>query len=274
MIMGPWCKHNPRSWTGVIGHGLGQFWAKNLLLSILVKPILLAGLCVTAALSARADIIELQDGTKIECRVLSMFNQRFEVADKDGSISHVNFPQVKRIEFDSKTAAITTRGHLISNGRLLGFEDGMFTLASPKSAKQLIAASEVTDITVSDGKYVAPPPPPPRPKPVVAPVSDSRSPARGSIQPERGKITIVDFYADWCGPCRKIGPVLEKIAEGNSDIVLQKVNIDKDKDVAREYNVTGIPHIIIYDKSADVVDTVIGANEPRVRKAVADAGGS
>lgn len=239
-----------------------------------MKRILLAGLCFVAAVGSRADVVELQDGTKTECHVLSLFNQRLEIADKDGSISHVSFAQVKRIEFDSKTAAITTRSHLISNGRLLGFEDGMFTLASPNSAKQLIAATEVTDITTSDERYVAPPPPPPRPKSATASVTGARSPASGSIQPERGKITIVDFYADWCGPCRKIGPVLEKIAEGNSDIVLQKINVDKHRDLMQEYNVNGIPHIIIYDKQADVVDTVIGADENRVRKAVADAGNS
>jgi thioredoxin 1 len=236
-----------------------------------VKRVLLAGLCFAAAVSVRADVIEFQNGTKTECHVLSLFNQKLEIADKDGSISHVNFQEVKRIDFDSKTAAITTRDHLISNGRLLGLEDGLFALANPKGAKQLIAAAEVTDITVSSEITELPPPPL---KPVIVPASTSRSPARGSIQPERGKITIVDFYADWCGPCRKIGPVLEKIAEDNSDIVLQKINVDKHRDLMQEYNVTGIPHIIIYDKSGDVVDTVIGANEPRVRKAIADAGGS
>jgi thioredoxin 1 len=240
-----------------------------------VKRILLAGLCFAVAVGARADVVEFQDGTRTECHVLSLFNQKLEIADKDGSISHVSFTQVKRIEFTSKTAAITTRSRLISSGRLLGLDDGLFALASPSGVKQLIAAAEVTDITISSD-YVEGPvrPPAPRPKPAIVPASASRSPAKGSIQPERGKITIVDFYADWCGPCRKIGPVLEKIAEGNSDIVLQKINIDKNKDLAQEYNVTGIPHIIIYDKGADVVDTVIGADERRVRKAVADAGGN
>jgi thioredoxin len=238
-----------------------------------VKRILLAGLCFAVVVGTRADVVELQDGTKTECHVLSLFNQRLEMADKDGSISHVSFPQVKRIEFDSKTAAVTTRDHLISSGRLSGLDGGLFTLTSLTGTKQLIAAAEVTDITVSDERTVAPAPPPPRPKPPVASESASRSPARGSIQPEHGKITIVDFYADWCGPCRKIGPVLEKIADGNSDIVLQKVNIDKHRDLAKEYNVTAIPHIIVYDKGTDVVDTIIGADERRVRKAVADAGG-
>jgi len=252
--------------------GVG-FRAENLLYSLVVKRILLAGLCFAAAVGTRADVVELQNGTKTECHVLSLFNQRLEIADKDGSVSHVDFQQVRRIEFDSKTAAVTTRNRRITSGRLLGLEDGMFTLASRNSAKQLIAATEVTDITVSDENAVEPPPPPPRPTPAAS-ESPSRSPATGSIQPERGKITIVDFYADWCGPCRKIGPVLEKIAEGNSDIVLQKINVDKHRDLMQEYNVTGIPHIIVYDKSADVVDTIIGCNEARVRKAVADAGGN
>ncbi len=219
-------------------------------------------------------MVEFQNGAKTECHVLSLFNQKLEIADKDGSISHVDFQQVKRITFNSKTAAITTRNHLISSGQLLGLEDGLFILAAPTGTKQLIAAAEVTDITIS-GDYIEGPvkPPPPRPKPAAVPASASRSPARGSIQPERGKITIVDFYADWCGPCRKIGPVLERIAAGNSNVVLQKVNIDKNKDLAQEYNVTGIPHIIVYDKATDVVDTITGADEHRVRKAIDDAGG-
>jgi thioredoxin 1 len=253
----------------------GKFRAENLLYSPLVKRILLAGLCIALAIGVRADLVEFQNGTKTECHVLSLFNQKLEIADKDGSISHVSFQQVKRITFNSKTAAITTRDHLISSGQLLGLEDGLFTLAAPSGVKQLIAAAEVTDITVSSAYLDGPvKPPPPRPKPATVPVSASRSPASGSIQPERGKITIVDFYADWCGPCRKIGPVLERIAGENSDIVLQKINVDKHRDLMQEYNVTGIPHIIIYDKSADVVDTIIGADEHRVRKAIADAGGS
>jgi len=252
----------------------GKFRAENLLSSPVVKRILLAGLCFAAAVGARADVVEFQNGTKTQCHVLSLFNQRLEIADRDGSVNHVDFQQVRRINFVSKTAMVTTRDHITFNGQLLALEDGLFTLAAPNGVKQLIAAAEVTDITVSDEKTEAPTRPPPRPKPATLPASASRAPASGSIQPERGKITIVDFYADWCGPCRKIDPVLEKIAEGNSDIVLQKINVDKHRDLMQEYNVTGIPHIIIYDKSADVVDTIIGCNEPRIRKAIAAAGGS
>ena len=75
------------------------------------------------------------------------------------------------------------------------------------------------------------------------------------------------------GPCRHISPILDKIAEGNSDVALQKINIDKRRDLAKEYNVTAIPRIIIYDKNGGEVDTVVGANELRVRQAIDAAGG-
>jgi thioredoxin 1 len=235
-----------------------------------MRLLLPAWLCLAAAFCARADLIEFQNGAETECHVLSLFDQRLEYANKDGSVTHVDFQLVRRILFVSKTAMITTRDRLTFNGQLVGLEDGMFTLAKANGAKQLIAAAQVTDFTVSDEKAEAPPKPPaPRPKPAVLPASSS--PATGSIQPERGKITIVDFYADWCGPCRKCAPALEKLAAGNSDIALQKVNIDKQRDLAHEYNVTAIPHIIVYDKSAREVDQFTGFNEARLRKAIAAA---
>jgi thioredoxin len=229
--------------------------------------------CVWIALAAvaRADVIELQNGTKSEGRILSFFNQRFEFADKDGSVTHVKLKDVKRISFDARTAAIIMQDHTILNGALLGLEDGVLTVDVPNHPARHVAAAEMTDLTANSTDAEAlnrPPPPPPHPKPALIPVSNPRPQATGSIQPKRGKITIVDFYADWCGPCKRIGPVLEKIAEENSNVVVQKVNVDKHPDLAKEYKTTAIPHIIIYDKQGGEVDTVIGADETRVRKAV------
>jgi thioredoxin len=236
------------------------------------------GIVLAVGLGARADVIELQDGTKSEGRVLALLNQRFEVADKDGSVTHVKLQDVKRISFDSQTTAITMRDHTMLNGKLLGLEDGVLTVGVANGVPRHIAATEVTDLTTSStgtDTPSRPTPPPPRPKPAPASASNSRSQARGSIQPEHGKITIVDFHADWCGPCRRISPILEKIAEGNSDITLRKINIDKQRDLAKEYNITAIPHIFIYDKQGGEVDNILGSDESRVRKAVeAAAGGS
>lgn len=243
-----------------------------------MKRILPAFLCLATIIAVRADVIELQDGTKSEGRVLALFNQRFEVAGKDGTVTHLSLQQVKRIDFDSETATLTTRKHTILNGHVRSLENGLLTITTLDGAEQRIAALDVDDLVFS-GKDSGPPNTPPRPpaplKPATIPASPSRSrpQAEGSIKPEPGRITIIDFYADWCGPCRRISPILEEIAEANSDIALQKINIDKHRDLAREYHVTAIPHIVIYDKNGGIVDIVVGANEAQVRLAIEAAGG-
>ena len=61
-------------------------------------------LCLAAVLSVHADVVELDNGQKIEGNILGFSNQRFDVADKSGSISHFSLQRVKRIEFESSTA--------------------------------------------------------------------------------------------------------------------------------------------------------------------------
>jgi len=58
-------------------------------------------------------------------------------------------------------------------------------------------------------------------------------------------IVILDFYADWCAPCRMIGPVLEQIAEENEDINIVKVNVDENMELANQYSVRGIPALFV-----------------------------
>lgn len=60
------------------------------------------------------------------------------------------------------------------------------------------------------------------------------------------KITIVDFYADWCGPCKMMSPIIDKIAEENEIIKVGKLNVDEAGDIAMKYNVMSIPTIIIF----------------------------
>jgi thioredoxin 1 len=76
---------------------------------------------------------------------------------------------------------------------------------------------------------------------------------------EHDKPIMVDFWAEWCGPCRAVSPILDKIAEENSyklDIV--KLNVDDNPETAMKYGITSIPAMYVFEKG-EVVKRVIGA---------------
>jgi thioredoxin 1 len=80
-------------------------------------------------------------------------------------------------------------------------------------------------------------------------------------------IVLVDFWAEWCGPCKMVTPVLEELAsEFNAKLL--KINVDDDPDLAREFNVTGIPAIMLY-KDGNKMREVSGAKpKPALKKAL------
>ena len=73
-------------------------------------------------------------------------------------------------------------------------------------------------------------------------------------------ITLVDFWAEWCMPCRMMEPVLERIAEKMSDqIKIRKLNIDENPAISIEYNIMTIPAILIF-KAGEVVNQIFGVS--------------
>jgi thioredoxin 1 len=70
-------------------------------------------------------------------------------------------------------------------------------------------------------------------------------------------ITVVDFWAPWCGPCRMIAPMVEELDEEMSDINFAKLNVDEAQDIAVQFGVMSIPTIIFF-KDGEQKDSVVG----------------
>lgn len=72
------------------------------------------------------------------------------------------------------------------------------------------------------------------------------------------KPVLLDFYADWCGPCRMVAPLIEEIAAERSDIVVAKVNVDDEQELAGRFGVFSIPTLVVM-KDGKVVNQSTGA---------------
>lgn len=71
------------------------------------------------------------------------------------------------------------------------------------------------------------------------------------------KPVIVDFFAEWCGPCKMLSPVLETLSDNNPDFDFYKVNADENPQLASAYEISSIPNVLIF-KNGEVVDSSLG----------------
>src|SRR5215469_1290662 len=85
--------------------------------------------------------------------------------------------------------------------------------------------------------------------------------------PVPGKVTLVYFWAEWCGPCRRLSPALQEMAASDADVALRKIDLTSENSA----DVKQIPVVKVYNRSGSLVGTVVGANPNKVKSYVAQA---
>ena len=74
---------------------------------------------------------------------------------------------------------------------------------------------------------------------------------------ENNEVVLIDFYANWCAPCRMLGQVLEEIVETNPNILVAKVNVDEEGELAQAFNIRSIPQLYI-SKNGKITKNISG----------------
>jgi len=85
---------------------------------------------------------------------------------------------------------------------------------------------------------------------------------------KQGKLTVIDFHATWCGPCKTIAPTFEKLSKENPNVNFVKVDVDEAQEVAQKYSVTAMP-TFVFIKGSDVVHSIRGAQSSALISSVA-----
>jgi thiol-disulfide isomerase/thioredoxin len=193
-----------------------------------------------AATGLFADMLLKQDGQVVNGAVTSYDGKSFTITGKEGPEVTVNVISVKKIIFDrpepvtieTKLGPVTGNLKKVENGQLSYSDKGKIkqvalSFVSPFDFRSSSKKAEV----ISHGKAIE--------------LKDHLV---------AGKVVVFDFYADWCGPCRMLGPKLEDLVGKYDDVILKKIDIvDWNSAVAKKYSLKFVPNVWVYDKKGNQV---------------------
>jgi thiol-disulfide isomerase/thioredoxin len=210
---------------------------------------------------SEADTLQLNSGQQVIATVTKYANYSFEVRSADGKTASYPASGVRHIVFDSSNAQakFTMRTNGLRTGAASSFENGVFNVATPAGARQFpLIFVERAAFVADRGQGIE--------------VIGHGQQVDVTKHLALGNVTIVDFYADWCGPCKQISPTLEQMARTDPEIAVRKIDIvDWTSPVAKQYKITVLPQINIYNRAGKLVGTVNGVNAEKVQRYVVQA---
>ena len=188
-------------------------------------------------------------------------NHAFEVRTEDGKSESYPSNNVKRIQFDPRESPskLVTRTNGAQEGKVTAFENGVFSLTQPNGTRTFAA------IFVEAAGFVAD-----RGQSIEVISHGQQIDISKHLAP--GNVTVVDFYADWCGPCKAVAPTIQELAQSDPEVAVRKIDIvNWGSPVGTQYHVSTLPRVEVYGRKGQLVGTVKGADPDQVRQYVAQA---
>ena len=208
-----------------------------------VRISMLAVMLAVAA-AARGDIVYTLAGPKLEGDLLSIGKDSLIILDKEGKeqtvklqrVQHVEFATNKEVTVELKMKKEPVTGIPVSmEGRTLVVRDKQ----GVEKKLALMTAESVQFVVVG------------KPFEVISKGGAEIDLARVVV---RGKVTVVDFYADWCGPCRAMAPFLEQLPKNDPSVCVRKIDIvNWGTPICSQFTINSIPNVRVFDAAGNQV---------------------
>lgn len=225
------------------------------------KRIRIVTVLLAVTVAARADVVFMLGGAKAEGDALSVSKDAIVLIDKKGSEQTIKMQRVQRADFTAKEVSLTIRNKRgePTVGTAVSLEGRVLTIRDKDGTQKKFPLMNLESVEfVGVGK----------PFEVISKGGEEVDLSKLLV---RGKITVVDFFAEWCGPCRALAPFLEQLPKQDSTVVVRKVDIvNWGTPVCSQYSITSVPNMRVYDAQGRQVGAATSSAQ-MVKNAIEEA---